>query len=101
MKTLHPTLNPVVPAEAGTHSPALMDVSRIRPTPLRFRLYMLQERSESGPKNGMPSYDVEQFGTVWNNFSARPLANPNLAIGAVLCLEPDSDRASHPTPLDA
>ena len=98
MKTLHPALNPVVPAEAGTHSPALMDVSRIRPTPLRFRLYMLQERSESGPKNGMPSYDVEQFGT---NFSARSLANPNLAIGAVLCLGPGSDRASHPTPLDA
>ena len=57
---------------------ALVSLSRIRPSLLRFRLHVLHRRSESGPKTETLNYDVEQFGTVWGKISAKPLTSPNL-----------------------
>ena len=59
---------------------ALVSLSRIRPSPLRFRLHVLHRRSESGPETGTPSYDVEQSGAVWNKIFGETSYQPQSRI---------------------
>ena len=48
-------------------TPAHVSPSRIRPDPLRFRPYTFHRRLKRGLSSGTRSYDVRQFGAIWDN----------------------------------